>query len=56
MGMKLQYSTTYHLQMDDQSERTIQMLDDMLRACLIDFKGGWEKQLHLVEFSYNNSY
>ncbi|GJR39765.1 putative reverse transcriptase domain-containing protein [Tanacetum coccineum] len=41
---------------DRQSERTIQTLDDMLRACVIDFGNGWVKHLPLVEFSYNNSY
>nr|GEV47819.1 putative reverse transcriptase domain, ribonuclease H-like domain, aspartic peptidase domain protein [Tanacetum cinerariifolium] len=39
-----------------QRERTIQTLEDMLRACVIDFRKGWEKHLPLVEFSYNNSY
>ncbi|GJX65776.1 putative reverse transcriptase domain-containing protein, partial [Tanacetum coccineum] len=41
---------------DGQSERTIQTLKDMLRACVIDFRKGWERHLPLVEFSYNNSY
>ncbi|GKE10485.1 putative reverse transcriptase domain-containing protein [Tanacetum coccineum] len=41
---------------DGQSERTIQTLEDMLRACVIDFGNGWDKHLPLVEFSYNNSY
>nr|GEW99827.1 putative reverse transcriptase domain-containing protein [Tanacetum cinerariifolium] len=49
-------STTYHLEIDGQSERTIQTLEDMLRACVIEFRKGWEKHLPLVEFSYNNSY
>ncbi|GJR02412.1 putative reverse transcriptase domain-containing protein [Tanacetum coccineum] len=49
-------STTYHPQTDGQSERTIQTLEDMLRACVIDFGKGWVKHLPLVEFSYNNSY
>ncbi|GJS82691.1 putative reverse transcriptase domain-containing protein, partial [Tanacetum coccineum] len=39
-----------------ESERTIQTLEDMLRACVIDFGSGWDKHLHLAEFSYNNSY
>jgi len=51
---KLQYSTTYHPQMDNQFERTIQILKYMLRASVLDFKGSWEEQLHLVEFAYNN--
>ncbi|WMV29633.1 hypothetical protein MTR67_023018, partial [Solanum verrucosum] len=41
---------------DRQSERTIQVLEDMLRACVIDFGGHWDKFLSLCEFSYNNSY
>ncbi|GKB76124.1 putative reverse transcriptase domain-containing protein [Tanacetum coccineum] len=41
---------------DGQSERTIQTLEDMLRACVIDFGNGWDRHLPLVEFSYNNSY
>ncbi|GJZ74631.1 putative reverse transcriptase domain-containing protein [Tanacetum coccineum] len=49
-------STAYHPETDGQSERTIQTLEDMLRACLIDFGKGWVKHLPLVEFSYNNSY
>ncbi|GKC38730.1 putative reverse transcriptase domain-containing protein [Tanacetum coccineum] len=49
-------STTYHPKSDKQSERTIQTLEDMLRACVIDFRKGWVNHLPLVEFSYNNSY
>ncbi|GKB75999.1 putative reverse transcriptase domain-containing protein [Tanacetum coccineum] len=49
-------STAYHSETDGQSERTIQTLEDMLRACVIDFGKGWERHLPLVEFSYNNSY
>ncbi|GJX58818.1 retrovirus-related pol polyprotein from transposon TNT 1-94 [Tanacetum coccineum] len=49
-------STAYHPQTDGQSERTIQTLEDMLRAFVIDFGNGWVKHLSLVEFSYNNSY
>ncbi|GKE36117.1 putative reverse transcriptase domain-containing protein [Tanacetum coccineum] len=49
-------STAYHLQTDGQSERTIQTLEDMLRACAMDFGKGWDKHLPLIEFSYNNSY
>nr|GFB47167.1 putative reverse transcriptase domain, ribonuclease H-like domain protein [Tanacetum cinerariifolium] len=47
---------TYHPETDGQSERTIQTLEDMLRACVINFKKGWVNHLSLVEFSYNNSY
>nr|GEY75312.1 putative reverse transcriptase domain-containing protein [Tanacetum cinerariifolium] len=49
-------STAYHLETDGQNKRTIQTLEDMLRACVIDFENGWERHLPLVEFSYNNSY
>ncbi|GKC52647.1 putative reverse transcriptase domain-containing protein [Tanacetum coccineum] len=56
LGTKLSMSTAYHPQTDGQSERTIQTLEDMLRACVIDFEKGWVKHLPLVEFSYNNSY
>ncbi|GJV61915.1 putative reverse transcriptase domain-containing protein [Tanacetum coccineum] len=49
-------STAYHPEMDGQSERTIQTLEDMLRACVIDFGKNWDRHLPLVEFSYNNSY
>ena len=56
MGTKLTLSTTFHQQTDGQSKRTIQTLKDMLRACMLDFKGSWEKHLPLVQFSYNNSF
>ncbi|GKD68951.1 putative reverse transcriptase domain-containing protein [Tanacetum coccineum] len=56
LGTNLDMSTAYHPQMDGQSERTIQTLEDMLRACVIDFGSSWDRHLPLVEFSYNNSY
>ncbi|GJV87016.1 putative ribonuclease H-like domain-containing protein [Tanacetum coccineum] len=56
LGTNLDMSTTYHPQTDGQSERTIQTLEDMLRACAIDFGKGWVNHFPLVEFSYNNSY
>ncbi|GKE76350.1 putative reverse transcriptase domain-containing protein, partial [Tanacetum coccineum] len=56
LRMNLDMSTAYHPQMDGQSERIIQMLEDMLRACVIDFGSSWDRHLPLVEFSYNNSY
>ncbi|GKA86547.1 putative reverse transcriptase domain-containing protein [Tanacetum coccineum] len=49
-------STAYHPQTDGQSERIIQTLEDMLRACILDFGGSWDVHIPLVEFSYNNSY
>ncbi|GJT78971.1 putative reverse transcriptase domain-containing protein [Tanacetum coccineum] len=55
LDTQLDISTTYH-PTDGQSERTIQTLEDMLRACVIDFGKGWDRHLPLVEFSYNNSY
>nr|GEZ58171.1 putative reverse transcriptase domain-containing protein [Tanacetum cinerariifolium] len=56
LGTRLDMSTAYHPETNGQSEKTIQTLEDMLRACVIDFRNGWEKHLPLVEFSYNNSY
>ncbi|GJZ34683.1 putative reverse transcriptase domain-containing protein [Tanacetum coccineum] len=56
LGTRLDMSTSYHPQTDGQSEHTIQTLEDMLRACVRDFRGSWDVHLPLVEFSYNNSY
>ena len=56
MGTRLTMSKTFHPQTDGQSERTIQILEDMLRACVLDHKDSWEEQFPLVEFAYNNSY
>ena len=56
MGTELNFSTAFHPQTDGQSERVIQILEDMLRACILDFSGNWKKHLHLAEFAYNNSY
>ena len=56
LGTKLQFTTAYHPQMDGQSERTIQTLEDMLRACVFDFGGSWDMYLPLAEFSFNNNY
>ncbi|KAI3826809.1 hypothetical protein L1987_00865 [Smallanthus sonchifolius] len=56
LGTRLDLSTAYHPQTDGQTERTIQTLEDMLRACVIDFGGNWDSHLTLIEFSYNNSY
>ncbi|GKD54024.1 putative reverse transcriptase domain-containing protein [Tanacetum coccineum] len=53
---RLDMSIAYHPQTDGQSEHTIQTLEDMLRACMIDFGGSWDTHLPLAEFSYNNSY
>ncbi|GJZ71245.1 putative reverse transcriptase domain-containing protein [Tanacetum coccineum] len=56
LGTNLDMSNAYHPKTNGQSERTIQTLEDMLRACVIDFGKGWVSHLPLVEFSYNNSY
>ena len=56
LGTRLNFSTAFHPQTDGQSEKTIQTLKDMLRACVIDFRGIWDRHLPLVEFAYNNSY
>ncbi|GJT22134.1 putative reverse transcriptase domain-containing protein [Tanacetum coccineum] len=56
LSTELDICMTYHPETDGQSERTIQTLEYMLRACVIDFRKGWERHLPLVEFSYNNSY
>nr|GEY64505.1 putative reverse transcriptase domain-containing protein [Tanacetum cinerariifolium] len=56
LGTRLDMSTAYQPQTDDQSERNIQTLENMLRACVLDFGKGWDRHLPLVEFSYNNSY
>ncbi|GKG31606.1 reverse transcriptase domain-containing protein, partial [Tanacetum coccineum] len=56
LGTDISMSTAYHLEIDGQSERTIQTFKDMLCACVINFGKGWVKHLPLAEFSYNNSY
>ncbi|TLX69655.1 transposase family protein, partial [Labilibacter sediminis] len=56
LGSKVHLSTAYHPQTDGQSERTIQTLEDMLRACVIEYGGSWDTHLPLVEFAYNNTY
>ena len=56
MGTQLIMSTTFHPQMDGQSEGTIQTLEDMIQTCVLDLKGSWEEHLPLEEFAYNNSY
>ena len=56
LGTRFDLSTAFHPQTDGQSERTIQVLEDMLRACVIEFGGHWDNFLPLAEFSYNNIY
>lgn len=54
--MKMKLSTSFHPNKNCQVEQTIQTLVDMLRKCVINFKGNWDDHLHLIDFSYNNSY
>ena len=56
LGTKVKLSTAFHPQTDGQAERTIQTLEDMLRACVLELKGSWDDHLPLIEFAYNNSY
>ena len=56
MGTQLTMSTTFYPQIDGQSKRTIHILEDMQRPCVLDLKGSWEEHLPLVEFAYNNSH
>ena len=56
LGTKLNFSTAFHPQIDGQSERTIQILEDMLRTCTLDMKSSWDEHLPWIEFAYNNSY
>ncbi|KAL0546549.1 hypothetical protein IC582_016460 [Cucumis melo] len=56
MGMRLDFSTAFHPQTDGQTERLNQVLEDMLRACALEFPGSWDSHLYLMEFAYNNSF
>nr|GEX66992.1 reverse transcriptase domain-containing protein [Tanacetum cinerariifolium] len=56
LGTQLDISTAYHPQTDGHGERTIQTLEDMMRACVMDIRKGWDRHPPLVEFSYNNNY
>ena len=56
LGTKLKFSTTFHSQTDGQSERLIQVLEDMLRDCVMEFSGSWDRYIPLMEFAYNNSF
>lgn len=56
MGTQLRFSTAFHPQTDGQIERTIQILEHMLRTCVLEFRGSWDDHLPLAEFAYNNSY
>ena len=56
LGTKLNFSTAFHPQTDGQSERLIQVLEDMLRGCAMEFLGSWDRYIPLMEFAYNNSF
>ena len=56
LGTRLNFSTAFHPQTDGQSERVIQVLEDMLRSRVIDYEGSWDRNIPLVEFVYNNSF
>jgi hypothetical protein len=56
MDTKLNFSLAYHPQSDNQTERTNQILEDMLRACALKYGKSWDKCLPYVELSYKNSY
>src|SRR3954467_166058 len=56
LGTRLEFSTTFHPQTDGQTKRTNQILEDMLRACALDYGASWDESLPYAEFSYNNSY
>ena len=55
-GTRLNFNTASHPQTDGQSERVIQVLEDMLRGCVLDFLGSWDRYILLMEFAYNNNY
>ena len=56
LSTRLDFSTAFHPQTDGQSERLIQVLEDMLRGCVMEFTGSWDRYIPLIEFAYNNSY
>ena len=56
LGIKLHFSIIFHPQTNGQSERTIQTLKDMLRACVLEFQGAWDEYIALMEFAYDNHY
>ena len=55
-GTKLFISTAYHPETNDKIDRTIRTIEDMMRMCILDWTGSWEKHLPLIEFSYNNNF
>ena len=56
LGTRLSFNTTFHRQTNGQSERLIQVLEDMLRGCVMEFTRSWDRYIPLIEFAYNNNY
>ena len=56
LGTQLNFSTAFHPQTEGELERVIQILEDMLRNCVINYEGSWDRHIPLVEFMYNNSF
>jgi hypothetical protein len=56
LDTQLRFSSAYHPQTDGQTERVNQILEDMLRACALQYRRSWDKSLSYAKFSYNNSY
>ena len=56
LDTRLNLSTAFHPQTDGQSKRLIQVLEDMLRGCVMEFPGSWDRYIPLMEFCYKNSY
>ena len=56
LGTRLNFNTVFRPQTNGQSKRVIQVLEDMLRGCALDFSGSWDKYIPLMEFSYNKNY
>ena len=56
LGTKLTFSIVFHPHIDSESKRVIQILEDLLRACVLELKGNWDDHLPLMEFAYNNSF
>ena len=56
LGTKMKFNTTFHPQTNGQSERLIQVLEDMHRGCVMEFSRSWDRYIPLMEFSYNNCF
>ena len=56
LGTQLNLCTAFYPHTDGQSERIIQVLEDMLRSCVINYEGSWDRHIPIVEFVYNNSF